>query len=462
VWRLIWAARGALHGISKVSPLPVASFVGTSNERRLPSHHSDGTFLVVAKASLDAEDLAAGALSWLVGVARESGGGLGWPEAVSDADVDTSLYGGTAGVVASMLEAHRHFGDDKYADVALRGSQSLISAIDETEDCSLYSGLMGIAFVLRSVDVLLDANACGKAADRALEQVRSRFDGERWGEDFELLGGNAGIALGALAAGDRDLAVLAVTPYLRTAETTPAGVQWEDRTGVVARLHHMSHGTLGIAYALAAVGDAAGRQEFTDLAMAGVADVISRNEGGAGGFLVAHSDPPFEIERVERFSYGWCHGPTGDAQAFRLLEAVTGDLLWRDLTDRCWHTVTQSGLPRRTRPGFWDNVGRCCGTAGVLALACDRYADERGDLEFAATLVDDLAINATVDADGVCWSNYEHRVTPSTLDPHTGWGQGNAGIIRELLRYHRAATGADPTYAVSWPDQIEAQSRPVS
>ncbi len=30
------------------------------------------------------------------------------------------------------------------------------------------------------------------------------------------------------------------------------------------------------------------------------------------------------------------------------------------------------------RPGFWDNNGRCCGTAGVLALACDRIV-ERGD-----------------------------------------------------------------------------------
>jgi hypothetical protein len=41
---------------------------------------------------------------------------------------------------------------------------------------------------------------------------------------FELLGGNAGIAVGALQAGDPELAVLAVEPYLRAADPTPGGV----------------------------------------------------------------------------------------------------------------------------------------------------------------------------------------------------------------------------------------------
>jgi hypothetical protein len=67
-------------------------------------------------------------------------------------------------------------------------------------------------------------------------------------------------------------------------------------------------------------------------------------------------------------------------------------------------------------------------------------------------LVEDLAARATVDADGVRWSNHEHRATPSTLDPRTGWAMGNAGIIRELLRFARAGTGRKPAYAVPWPD----------
>ncbi|HEY7324680.1 MAG TPA: lanthionine synthetase LanC family protein [Streptosporangiaceae bacterium] len=201
-----------------------------------------------------------------------------------------------------------------------------------------------------------------------------------------------------------------------------------------------------------------------DLALAAVADVVARNDAGATGFLVPHSDPQQAPDRIERYSYGWCHGPAGDAQVFRLLHQLTGDTPWLALQDRCWRTVVESGLPRRLRPGFWDNSGRCCGTAGVLALACDRAA-ERGQghgLEFGAVLVADLTARATVDAAGARWSNYEHRRTPSLLKPRTGWAMGNAGIIRELLRYARIQEGGDPRYAVSWPDHPQVSVVPPS
>lgn len=151
--------------------------------------------------------------------------------------------------------------------------------------------------------------------------------------------------------------------------------------------------------------------------------------------------------------------PAGDAQVFRLLAAISHDTRWSALRDRCWHTVAQSGLPQRLRPGFWDNNGRCCGTAGVLALACDRAVEQEEDLEFAGVLVDDLTARA-VDAHGVRWANHEHRATPSALEPCTGWAMGNAGIVRELLRFARIGTGADPVYAVPWPDHPPA-ARPA-
>jgi len=132
-----------------------------------------------------------------------------------------------------------------------------------------------------------------------------------------------GIALGALHAGDVELAVLAVTPYLQTADPTPGGVNWVVRSSP-ARSHHIAHGTLGIAYVLA-VGAATGYRELTELAVAGAADVVARDEAGPAGFLVPHSDPPHKPELIECYSYGWCNGPTGDAQVFRLLATVTND-----------------------------------------------------------------------------------------------------------------------------------------
>ncbi|MFE7277875.1 lanthionine synthetase LanC family protein [Streptomyces sp. NPDC057623] len=410
----------------------------------------------------EVEELAADGLRWLLSVAREAGdgGGIGWPVRPSADELEPMLYNGTAGVVPVLLEAWRHFGDDSYADTALRAARGLAESVESVADDSLYFGRTGMALVLRAVHDELGDTAAGAAADRALELVRSRFDGTRWGDLFELMGGNAGIGLGALLAGARELAVQAVEPYARTAEPTPAGVRWPYRADTSPSMHHMSHGTLGIAYGLAAVGHATGREDLVELALAGVADVVSRAEDGPDGFLVAHSDPHHGSELTARHNYGWCHGPTGDAQVFRLLRDLSGDPTpWPALADRCWHTVRHCGLPRRLRPGFWDNNGRCCGTAGVLALACDRIAEQGDSPGFAQVLVADIAAHATRDAEGARWSNVEHRADPSDLEPEAGWAMGNAGIVRELLRFVRVVRGGEPDYAFTWPDQPAVRRR---
>lgn len=382
-------------------------------------------------ASPEVERLARSATDWML-----SRPGL-------DGD-DLSLYHGEAGILLAAQEAFLHFGDQSYGDAVDHGADALVEKADDVEHGSLYFGLAGVAFTL---------HALGRrdAAARALRRVREQQDGGRWGPMFELLAGNAGIGLAALHAGDLNLAVDAVTPYLSAATPTKDGVNWPVRP-TPPRSHHMAHGTLGIVTALAAVGRAADRADLVALAVRGARDVVGRNEAGPDGFLVPHSDPPHRPDIIERYSLGWCNGPAGDAQAFRLLAQVTGDQEWRDVADQCWVTVTTSGLPERIRPGFWDNNGRCCGTAGVLALACDRIVENDDDFGFADVLVNDLITRATMDDDGARWSNHEDRETSPELDPLPGWAMGNAGIARELLRYVRLRTGGGSGYAVPWPD----------
>jgi lantibiotic modifying enzyme len=415
----------------------------------------------VSATHADPEHIAAQALEWLIDSAITTDTGVAWGTTRSSDERDPTLYGGGAGVIMALLEAYEHFGDDRFADLAVATSAELGAAVDTWEHCSLYFGLAGMAVALQSVHDVLGDNAAQSRAVRALKLIRDRFDGERWSEQFEMLAGNAGIALGALYLGDLDLAVMAVAPYIQTAEENAEGVQWAHRKGVTSRLHHISHGTLGIVQALAGVGAATGRADLIELALAGAADVVNRNEAPSDGFLVLHSDPPYRPELIERVSYGWCHGPAGDAQVFRQLFAITGNDEWMALADRCWQTIVTSGIPERIRPGFWDNSGRCCGTAGVLAFASDRYSEQGEDLSFARILVDDICARATIDAAGARWSNFEHRETPSDLEPRSGWAMGNAGIIRELLRFARLERGAPPDYFVPWPDQPQSGPRPL-
>jgi hypothetical protein len=41
------------------------------------------------------------------------------------------------------------------------------------------------------------------------------------------------------------------------------------------------------------------------------------------------------------------------------------------------------------------------------------------------------------------------------------WTTGDAGIVRELLRFTRTSTGTDPTYAVPWPRPSRRRTRQV-
>ena len=178
----------------------------------------------VSDAATTAESLAADGLSWLLAEGRDVETGLEWCPARGE-DVDPSLYQGGGGIALALLEAHRHFEDDAFADAALGAGRSIAASLSTVDHASLYFGLTGIAFVLGAIGRSLDDAAARIAASQALELVRALFDGVRWNEDFELLAGNAGIALGALACGDEDLALLAVEPYASTAEVTDNGVR---------------------------------------------------------------------------------------------------------------------------------------------------------------------------------------------------------------------------------------------
>ena len=91
-----------------------------------------------------------------------------------------------------------------------------------------------------------------------------------------------------------------------------------------------------------------------------------------------------------------------------------------------------SGIPERLRPGFWDNDGRCCGTAGVGSAVIDH------DLDLALVMADALVVRAYVDdGDRAYWRFVEHRDAEPLLPPGVGWMQGAAGIAGYLFQVAR-------------------------
>ncbi|MFG1793597.1 hypothetical protein [Nocardia sp. NPDC049149] len=62
------------------------------------------------------EELARGAVEWMLAQAEVGEHGPAWRPVVGEAEVDPTLYHGGAGIVLALLEAHEHFGDDRYGE----------------------------------------------------------------------------------------------------------------------------------------------------------------------------------------------------------------------------------------------------------------------------------------------------------------------------------------------------------
>jgi hypothetical protein len=142
-------------------------------------------------------------------------------------------------------------------------------------------------------------------------------------------------------------------------------------------------------------------------------------------------------------------------QLFWLLDRLEPESGWADAAAGCLAAIRMSGLPERRFPGFWDNVGRCCGTAGVGELALDWYQEtlDTAWLVFADELARDVLSRRIEDAAGVRWSNTEFRADPPELEPFVGLMQGAAGIAGWLLRLARVHQDGPGARRVKWPDR---------
>ncbi|PKW11952.1 Lanthionine synthetase C-like protein [Streptomyces sp. 1222.5] len=420
-------------------------------------------------------ELGESAWAWVLRQIREDDGP--WlPEIVPEdgapgapaPDRDT-LYAGIAGLAPVLAEIARYreptAGERSLAD----GIVSRLSAqAAHRAEPSLYDGLAGDAMALR-----LLAPGTESVALRRLAHLATP-DGWRTTLEFEpgsdaplndIVMGNAGVVLTAVWAGGESAEAIATTgceALLRVADRTEAGLDWGIAPGATSKCPNYSHGTAGVASALAVAGVALDRADFVEAAVEGARHVVSMGSLEGGGLVVPHTIPPSKRD-VEPVTYTWCHGPAGTSHLFAALAhagvAEVSGLPVGELRDRCLTSLLTSGVPQRLRPGFWDNDGRCCGTAGVGDVLLDAAQDcgtpARADtlVRAARTMGDALVTRAIRDDTGTRWRFLEHRRDPPLLPPGTAWMQGAAGIAAYLLRLARFVETGPDAPVVDRPDQ---------
>jgi hypothetical protein len=313
-------------------------------------------------------ELGEAAWAWVLGQVREADGpwlpevvpGDGRPAGPGE-DRD-SLYAGIAGLAPVLAEISQYRALSGAEQVLADGIVARLSVMARTRiEPSLYSGLGGDVTALKLLAPGAERVALARLAELMTPagwNTTLEFEPGSVAPVTDLVGGAAGVVLAAVWAGGehaRDIARVGGQCLLRAADRTGNGLDWAMLPGWPYRMPNYSHGTAGVATALAVAGAALGRDDFVTAARHGAQHLLAVGSLADAGFVVPHTLPRSSWP-VDPVTYTWCHGPAGTSYLFAALahagvDTVAGLPVTR-LRQQCLHSLLTSGIPQRLRRGF--------------------------------------------------------------------------------------------------------------
>jgi len=391
---------------------------------------------------------------WIRDSVVQTENGTTWPAVPGDNDsINNTLYSGTPGVILFFLEAFHATGDKAYLDDARVGADYLLSTLDREKGAGLYVGVSGIGYCLEETYKATMEMPYRQGAVRCLDYLKEWAEelenGIQWGETTDIISGNAGTGLFLLYLAEEwaDESVLAMARQvgerlLGVGIPAEEGTKWAMNPQYPLLMPNFSHGTAGIAYFLASLYQNTDEQKFLDGALAGARYLKSVAKTDNDVCLIFHHEP----EGEDLFYLGWCHGPVGTARLFYRLFQITNEKEWLQWVEKGARGILDSGIPDQEAPGFWNNVGLCCGSAGVAEffLSLFQVTKKQEYLDFARRLTEQIRNKSTRDESGIRWMQAEHRTRPDFLQAQTNLMQGAAGIGLWLLRLREFESGKQP------------------
>jgi type 2 lantibiotic biosynthesis protein LanM len=292
----------------------------------------------------------------------------------------SNLYDGTAGIGLFLARLARVTGDPiirATAEAALAQALTAVDALAAGGEYGFYSGLSGIAWACREAGRLLEHEAIAARGEAALFAVaRIAPNPQR----IDVINGSAGlipILIEAAAGTQRDELIAAAVRHgeqlLDLAERGEKGWSWDTLNMPNERhLLGFAHGASGIALALAALAQAAGRADF----LVGAREALRYERAH---FRAAEGNWP-DLRSFSQPAQGgeppcmvaWCHGAPGIGMARLWLHRLLPQE--PELLDEAQIAIQTTAATLAPAPRGSGNFSLCHGDGGnadILLLAAD-------------------------------------------------------------------------------------------
>ena len=362
-----------------------------------------------------------------------------------------NLYSGLAGI-GTFLASYGRQKNDKTA--SRTGIAALKQAANLTNDGSpgLYSGLTGIALALSYGAALSQTPELAAKAQQIISNTADMPD-----HGFDVLAGSSGRVLGLLACSKLlddtsliDQAVSVGTTLLANAKPGNSSesetLSWsspEQENGSSEFTNNLlgySHGTSGVAHALAALFEATGEERFSHAAKSALSYECTHFDRKHGIWPDYRSpESATSASRNEATLCAWCNGAAGIGLSRLATASIQAEV--QNLEDRkCAVENLLKDLDRQNAAG-WPDVSYCHGFAGSLEILNDL-----GGARLGRNFMKDAFASATKSFSGI-------QNIPTTAGPgNLGLMTGLAGFGYFCLRWQNSDL---PSLLLIDPDQFQ-------
>ena len=374
---------------------------------------------------------------------------------------DYMLYSGAPGIVLYYLELFDATGDSTYLAEAKAGADYVLNVLPDSVPpnwfLGLYTGVSGMGFVLTEAYKHTGEERYKQGALATLPKLQASTDTTEHGLSFldtDVMYGSAGVGLylyylaeayPEVATEAEALAHGLARGLLDNAMDSVGTSRWKMQATDTYSMDNFSHGTAGIGYFLSETYRRTQDPAYLEAALKAVKglDLIT-NENG----YVSHHTPGGE----DLYYLSWCHGPAGTSRLFYSLHQATQDRQWMDRIEHVAQSMMADRIDSLETPGYWNNVGKCCGAVGVgeFFLWLHQATDKAEYLDFARAMTRTIERKA-YPGDTLKWLQAEHRVRPEYLASQSGLMQGNAGIGLWYLKLAAFEQGHQPH--ILFPDE---------